>query len=411
MHKFLTAFLIALFGVSWAQVTVPYRIGDRFGIADENGKLLIPVTFDVIDVHAPGEFTATKRSANGFKTTYITDNKIRLSDTEYNYFNLDSSFITAVKLKNTGDFGADDSRNSVTDVYTLSGRKVFGQSYRFVNFIEDEKKPALKDEILILTNDLNGKYSLLLLNKKTMKVTRTFFENAVDVDTDYDRFPVSFNVKYVLARETTLNQLTITFENGRIKTHNSEPVSPSSGFGRSVSESYSSYSPPPPPHAFAQEGIKSPPIIPEQKNDNIALEIKMVELNKRYTEPFTDQTMTLVSHKLTKEYANLVKVDGKWGYFGNQTKNWILAPSYDEIILDEGKCVFCSTYVVRVDGVYRIIETENSKQKTYPGKFVKFPHFAKKDFGREGFQLIRLFDEDGKFFAYANQDGKVYYSR
>src|SRR5699024_4086163 len=103
------------------------------------------------------------------------------------------SFITAVKLKNTRDFGADDSRNSVTDIYTLNGKKLFEQSFRFVNFIEDEKKAPLKDEILILTNDLNGKYSLLLLNKNTTKVTRTFFENAVDVDTDYDQLPSSFN--------------------------------------------------------------------------------------------------------------------------------------------------------------------------------------------------------------------------
>src|SRR5690606_7238740 len=119
MHKLLTALFILLSGLCWAQITVPYRVGDKFGLSDENGKMLIPATYDVIDVHAPGEFTARKRSANGFKTTYITDNKIRLSDTDYNYFNLDSSFITAVKLKNTRDFGADDSRNSVTDVYTL----------------------------------------------------------------------------------------------------------------------------------------------------------------------------------------------------------------------------------------------------------------------------------------------------
>ncbi len=411
MHKLLTALFILLFGLCWAQITVPYRVGDKFGLSDENGNMLIPATYDVIDVHAPGEFTATKRSANGFKTTYITDNKIRLSDTDYNYFNLDSSFITAVKLKNTRDFGADDSRNSVTDVYTLHGKKLFEQSFRFVNFIEDEKKAPLKDEILILTNDLNGKYSLLLLNKKTTKVTRTFFENAVDVDTDYDRLPSSFNVKYVLARETTLNQLTITFENGRIKTQNTETVSSSSGMGRSVSESYSSFSPPPPPHAYAQESIKSAPKKPEQKNDKVVLEIRMVDLNKRYTEPYTNQTMTLVNHKLTPEYANLVKVDNKWGFFGNQTKNWILPPAYDEIILDEGKCVFCSTYIVREGEVYRIIEIENNKQKIFTGKFEKFPHFSKKDFGRKGFQLIQLFDQDGKFFAYANQDGKVYHSK
>lgn len=411
MHKLLTALFILLFGLCWAQITVPYRVGDKFGLSDENGKMLIPATYDVIDVHAPGEFTATKRSANGFKTTYITDNKIRLSDTDYNYFNLDSSFITAVKLKNTRDFDADDSRNSVTDVYTLHGKKLFEQSFRFVNFIEDEKKPPLKDEILILTNDLNGKYSLLLLNKKTTKVVKTFFENAVDVDTDYDRLPSSFNVKYVLARETTVNQLTISFENGRIKTQDTKTVSPSSGMGRSVSESYSSFSPPPPPQASAQEGIKSAPKKPEQKSDKIVLEIKTVELNKRYTEPYTDQTLTFVNQKLTPEYANLVKVNEKWGYFGNQTKNWILPPAYDEIILDEGKCVFCSTYVVREGEVYRIIEIENSKQKIFAGKFEKFPHFSKKDFGRKGFQLIQLFDQDGKFFAYANQDGKVYHSK
>src|SRR5690606_39005530 len=301
-------------------------------------------------------------------TPYIPDNTITLSSTNNTYFNLESSYITSVKLKNTRDFGADDSRNSVTDIYTLHGKKLFEQSFGFVNFIEGEQNPPLKVEILILTNDLNGKYSLLLLNKNTTKVIKTFFENAVDVDTDYDWLPSSFNVKYVLARETTLNQLTITFENGRIKTQNTETVSSSSGMGRSVSESYSSFSPPPPPHAYAQESIKSAPKKPEQKNDKVVLEIRMVDLNKRYTEPYTNQTMTLVNHKLTPEYANLVKVNNKWGFFGNQTKNWILPPAYDEIILDERKCVFCSTYVAREGEVYRIIVIENNKQKIFTGK-------------------------------------------
>lgn len=406
MKKNLAVTFLFICILFYSQVTVPYRIGNKFGISDESGKMLIPAEYDAIDIMiygSNGEYVGIRKtSENEAKTTYIVDNKIVLRDTDYHYFGKSQGFINAVKLKSLDRiFSRDSDTNKLTDIYTLDGKKVFNSSFRFVNFLEDEKKPALKEEILVLTNDLNGLYSFFLLNKKTLKISKTFFEGVVKIDTDYKKFPAALSIKYY--KDSAGKMLTLNFTNGKIVGEDIADIGSSGYSNYSSSSDYSTYSPIP----GYSDGTKSSPV---NKNGNMITEMKEVT-ESRTRKPFDIPQLKVKNLELSPEYSTILKEKGKLGYFNHQTKEWILPPQYDEIISTESFCAICGTYIVRTGNIYNIWEIGNNKKEILKGNFEKLPIFKKRNYGREGFHLIQLFDKEGKLFSYANQDGQVYYKQ
>ncbi|KFE97143.1 WG repeat-containing protein [Chryseobacterium luteum] len=405
MKKVLAATFLFTYILSYCQVTVPFRVGNKFGISDESGKMIIPAEYDIIDIMiygSNGEYVAVRKtSENEAKTTYIVNNKIVLKDTDYHYFSKDKGFITALKLKNPDKIYPRDSYvNNLTDIYTLDGKKVFPSSFRFVNFLENEKKPALKDEILILTNDLNGLYSLIVLNKKTLKISKTFFEGVRKVDSDYKNFPNALSLKYY--KDSVGKMLTINFSDGKITSETVADIPSSSNY--TSNSYYSTYSE---AAGDYHDETKAPPI---NSSENIITEIKEIT-ESRSRKPFEIPHLKIRNLELSPEYSTIVKEKGKLGYFNNNTKEWILPPKYDEIISTESSCAMCGTYIVRTGNIYNIWEIGNNKKEILKGNFEMLPIFKKRNYGREGFHLIQLFDKDGKLFSYANQDGSVYYKQ
>ncbi|RKT00808.1 WG repeat-containing protein [Chryseobacterium defluvii] len=406
MKKQLTFIFFFTCILYFCQITVPYRTGNKYGISDESGKIIIPANYDIIDVLMyPGEFTATKQlSGNVFKTTYIVKNKPVLQDTDYNYFGMDSGFIIATRIKDLQQYYMSNGSPSYssTDVYSLSGQKVFEQSFRYVNFIEDEKKP-LTNEILVLANDQKAKNSLYLLNTKTLKVSKTFFEGADEVKTHYEKFPAVFSIDYY---ETDLSgkRLILNFENGKLAkqtTENIQSLDPYSSQSRSSSGSYDVMP------TYDMEGIKQPPV---KIADHVIAEMKDISNSKKYTQPYNIPVLSVNSKKLLTEYFALIKENGKIGYMDTRKKQWIIPAEYDEIMTSHSTCGNCDVFVVKKGGIYKILETgPDNKLTPFKGDYPMIPVLVKRNYGKDGFHLVELYDKDGNLFCYANQDGVMYY--
>lgn len=398
--------LLGIFCFSNAQINVPYRVGDKFGISDEKGKIVVNAVYDDIEILDGHDFLAFTKEGDHYKKSYISRTKVILKDTDYDYFQEKFGLIIAEKMKREVYFG---DHNKATDLFSFTGQRIFDKTFNYIVLIEDEKKHALKDEILILTNDSKGYYSLILLNKKTFKTVKTFFENAILADTNYDKFPEQLKVDYVLARQNYKQLLTIDFKNGKILNSTNEILGEGhkNGYER---ESYYSDVPVPRASMYTEAMKEEPREKEKQKNPNQSLVIKEGEIHKKYWDPNIAERLRFRDKKLSEEYAVLINIKGKWGYFNNQNSAWILPPEYDEIFYQDAKCVFCESFVVKKDNQYQYIEKVSKKADYSTPYFTYYPLLKVKNYGKPGFYLYKLYDKDGKFVCYANGEGKKYYS-
>lgn len=396
---FLFALLFSI--ITFAQtVYVPFKKGNKFGISDEKGKLIMQPEYDDIDVIDAGKFLAFKKIGNSFKKTYISKNKVVLKDTDYDYFQENFDFILAEKNTSKAIYG---ERDKTTDVYAINGKKIFDKEFNYVVLIEDDKKPALKNEILMLTKDLMGYYSLFLINKKTSKVAKTYFENAILADTFYDQFPNQFIIKYVLARESTYRNLTLNFKNGEIIEEKNEMINSSIDKYQREGDYYgSSYS----EVAKIPYSEEPPKLLP-----NTTLVMKEARVNKTYWTPNSEGKIVFTDKKLSPEYAVLKQQKEKWGYFGVRSNDWIIEPKYDEIFYEDSKCVLCESFVVRSNNKFQFLEKNGNNKTFLSPTFEMYPHLYRKDFGKIGFYLFKLYNADGNFVCYGDGTGKLYYSK
>lgn len=387
------------FSLLFSQVYLPYRKGDKYGISDEYGKMFLAPSFDYISVLTTGKFVGHKKVENFYKNSYIVNSKILMKDSDYDYFEDKFNFIIAKKHNKKEIF---DGNNRKEDVFTFSGKKVFENSFRFVNFLENEKKPALKNEILVLTNNLNGKYTLHLLNKKTATVTKTFFENAIEVDTDFDQFPSQLSIKYVIATESDVQKLDLNFQNGKISAENNEITNLDA---RSVFQRNRGYD------AFV-EGVKIPtyadePPVPE----GATVQTTYAKLSYWEVTSGKPETLSFKKEKSSFDYAYLKKENGKFGYFLSSEKQYLIPPKYDEIMIADGHGVFSNGFIVRNAEDFQYLVITNKEQEFITPETKMIPWFFDRDYGKKGFHLFKIFDKNGNFFCYANQEGKLYYSK
>jgi len=82
-------------------ISVPYRVGNKFGISDQNGKILIPAQFDVVELERYKEvyFQGFTFQENAVLSSFIYKNKIVLSNQKYNNYYLSEDLIVATKYK------------------------------------------------------------------------------------------------------------------------------------------------------------------------------------------------------------------------------------------------------------------------------------------------------------------------
>lgn len=410
MKKSLYLLILSIISLSLTaqdmQVYVPFRIGDKFGVSDENGKMIIPANYDEISVGYNNDFTARKDN----KASYILNNKIIIKDGDYTYFDNQEDFVIGVLVKNSKDFmysnGSPDYLSE--NLYNKSGEPLLGKSYNNIIVIDGRKneKPALTGTALLLLYSTQNRYSLHLFDKKQKKIIKTFFENSYEVDTNYDKFPQSFSIIYQDLNRSERN-LTLNFNNGKIESEKREPIKVVKDYYSDRSLGSPTYSMPPP----AMEGIKMPPAGKPSIPENALEKIGYADSFYRYIEPDRSEKLTISYKDATFDYGYLKKENGKIGYFLVRDNKWLVPPKYDEIFSADGHAIYESGFVVRTGDNYQFFVASNKNLEFITSEFKDFPLFFRRDYGRKGFHLFKLYDKDKNFIGYANKDGKIYYKK
>ena len=130
-----------------AQIFVPYRVGDRFGISDENGKIAIKPVYDDIEILDNQGFLAFTKNGDKYKKSYINRNKVILKDTDYDYFHEEFGYVIAEKMKMEVYMGGN---NKSTDIFTLDGKKYLTKLSAILSLSKITKKQLLKMKFLFL---------------------------------------------------------------------------------------------------------------------------------------------------------------------------------------------------------------------------------------------------------------------
>ncbi|KQT19280.1 hypothetical protein ASG31_18045 [Chryseobacterium sp. Leaf404] len=401
--NFRITFLLLLLTFSFysSQIYVPYRQGDKFGISDESGKLVVPAQFDKIAVGYNNDFTGIK-STPTLKKSYILKDRIILKDTDFAYFQNEGQFIKAVTIidKESYKHSRGNPNYLSMNLYNLKGEQILDRSYNNIVVIDESetKGIALKETALLLLYSSENNYGLYQIDKNQKKIIKTFFENSKDVDTDYKNFPKSFSITY--DENQTKKKLIIDFENGKIKSSKTEDLAYNNdyrdGYGRS---GYSSY------EATRMPGIeaaKKP--VPENSEGKII----------RVRASFEDKTPEELSFETTDasyDYAYIKKEKNKFGYFLTGENKYLIMPKYDKIMTADGHGVFASGFLVKNSENYQYLVFMNKTQEFITPESKMIPYFFRRDYGKKGFQLFKMFDKDYKFFCYADQNGKLYYSK
>lgn len=403
------AFHTTLFGQN---VSVPYRVGNKFGISDQNGKILIPAQFDVVEISSYNEtyFEAFTFKENEILSSYIYKNKIILSNQKYSSYQWSNDFVIATKYK-SGHLSTyhPDGEAYYTDyehLYTKEGKLIIGGDVLsvFSNDIDDDKK--LKEELISVVYK-DKKHSLFLYDKKLKKITQTFFEKS-------DYLKVKYNNEYDYTDKSIVytfkdaagkgKQIKIDVVKDGIKIVSTEDFDLSSkkSNNREIGDDYFRDA----DLVMAEPGFE----VKKQISPLAILDIKKIEIKRDfYYLPKKVEEIHSFKDKLSPDYCYILEKDGKKGMFFVHKNTLLIPQEYDEICKIEMPG-HSGGFLLKKNNKYGYYISGMTENYFIEPVFDKIPLIEKQDYFGKNQPLIKLFDENNKFFCYADKSGKLYYS-
>lgn len=368
------ALLIGIFAS--AQELVPFRKGDKFGIADENGKMKIEPQFNYAYFGPTPDLLVGVNFTDGDDLkTLIHKGKIIISKSDYYKFSMEGPYVVAVKFFPTEPHQPDQNK---MDIFDLNGKRLLGKSFSSFSYLN--LKENLIGSHLVAVKDESG-YSVLQVDSQNGKVIKKLFDGAERFYNDSYAMPEKMVLVY--EKNQMKNQVDIFLTNGKIsRISNSKlgAVPPKSLLSpmNSVPFGKSNYN-------AAQQIWKTVQLDYPSKS----LKIKIVESEK-----------SIANYEVKEK-------EKKMGIWSHQRKSWLAMPAYDEIYFWENTGHFIGkkgvNYSVIIDPFAYPFTNIASKTTEFPMLPLLLPS-SRKD-------ILHLFDKNGDFFCYANVNGSVYFEK
>lgn len=406
-----TGFLLLLFVSSFSviaqSIAVPYRVGNKFGLSDPAGNLILSPVFDVLEPSSSFQkeryFVGYTISDSNTRSSFIYKNKALLVDQPYKYYYLGNNLLVAHEylLINGGKrnrYG--DEFNERCHLFDLQGKRVLEDDFINVEVVNELDKENKLNEVLIYTFDENEQRTLRIYNKRLKKITKIL------VDQSADLFFLSapgyyFNYKTVasvyvyrnpagegqkLVLEPSGDSLKITLEKFEVSAleDKDDYHDGDMGFGISSGNYRENY--------------------PEGKGTRKV----EVDLDKYYL-PKKQEKIAITNYGFESGYLKVTTKNGKKGLVVSESNEVIISARFDEII----EADFSDSengYIVRTATKYGLFIYADPANFVIEPIFTKIPLLENLDYFKKNDPLIKLYDSEGKFFCYANKAGKLYYS-
>ncbi|UUC44483.1 WG repeat-containing protein [Flavobacterium cerinum] len=197
-------------------VTVPYRIGNVFGISDYNGKLIRKKTYDKINYNRKmpkGYFTFSDKDQKG-----ITFNgKTLVSGPDYGEFGVEKNkFIVAeirskhsegeLKFKNKTDFvNYQNRRDGGYALFNLKGENLYPDNFKKLQPVDttgvSSKDPKRSRYALLAATTFDKRYSLVVYDCDKQKISDWLLKDYYKVNLERDSYVPGKSISLKAAKE------------------------------------------------------------------------------------------------------------------------------------------------------------------------------------------------------------------
>jgi len=389
--------------------SVPFREGNLFGISDAKGKIILKPQFDIIEVSSYDilYFTGFNLYGNTITSSLIYNNKIILSNKDYNSYNCENELFKATKYivnPRVSNF-SDNKVKNLVHLYDKTGKAIIAEDCNYIGILENSDDVKISNEILVYYETTNQKSSLFLYNKKLNKITNYYFQDSyfleIDNNSSNDYRDKSITFTYV-DQNNKGKKLTVLQESKGVKKikeidfeikknneykrdfYGNEIAIPEGGFN------------------------EKKPII--TSTDSIIDVMGNVEIAREfYYNPKKIEKIKVVPKKLSLDWSHIIKKNDKVGLRLTKDNKLIIPIAYDEILSTElGGLNSC--YLIKRNNKYgAYIYAYNEKERfeiapVFKGKFLieDLDYFGNKN------PLLKIYDENGLFYCYAKKDGILF---
>lgn len=403
-------FLTIVLGISIqsapAQIkSVPFRIGDKFGLADTNGKMIIEPQFDILDVGSFSNnyyFVGYKLKDGIAWSSLIVKDKIIIKDQKYKFYYQYDDLFLAIEYKHDPSGNTNEKKNpEFYSLYNTNGKKISEETFRSLYVIEDIDPEKKLNEMLVGAIHLDKKESIFVYDKKSKKISKilidktSHLENNYNWENDYRDLTAEFIYQ---DQNGKVKKMKINNSGSSLKILSDEPATIEKN-----RDDYRGY-----------DDVMVPmedraPVPPAVTIDSIILDIRKVEIKRGfYWLPKKVESINITNEKLKKESYYIVSKDGFVGLKLADKEKLIIPVIYHEIMKAESAGMH-GTHILRKDSLYGLFIYRYPEDIIIEPVFDKIPLLAEMNYFKKHEPLLKLYNEDGTFFCYADEHGKLFY--
>lgn len=386
------------------EIFVPYRVGDKFGISDEKGKVVLKPSFDILE---PGYGDVPYFIGYNFKddkvvSSFIYKNKLLLSNQPYNNYHVKGNLIIGISYKVFGNPTYSSKFLSIYDIYDLKGKKILEGNYENIFVIDSFKESKVPDDVLIVATDNQNKTSLYIYNNKIKKLKKTVFEKSEYFDIRYN-YEYNFSDKSITILYDNQNgeakKINIAQEDRTLKVNDLGTEQIITHYNGDTNRTGSDMVP-------EIQGRFEKRIIPIVATDTISQRIRKITIigSKIYNDKKIEEVALSFKSLETSGYY-IIKRNNHKG-MQNEEGKIIIPIAYDDIYAAD-----FNGFVLKKDHKYGLYLFRFPNSKIIEPVFEMTPLIYQLSVFNKDFILIKLYDSEGKFFCYANESGMLYYQK
>jgi hypothetical protein len=402
--------LITIINSYCQQIGIPYRVGNKFGVADTNGKIIIPAIYDIVEPETYNDynyFVAYRFEENAILSSLIYKNKVLINDKNYSNYYINNGLIKAkaYKLLKEPSYFAKDDHSEIEHLFDLKGNKIFQGDFKSIAIVDDIDDTNKINVFLIYTHDMNDFESLYLFDKKANKITKTFIEKAKPIRVNYDYSDDYRNrtiTNIYIDKKGVGKKMVLKIQNNTIVVGSETSINFPDEKNRMESRDYNDIM----IEAPQEERPKIPLNSAEEK---MILTVRKLERKRGfYYLPKKIEELRIVNFNLRKDEQFIVSKNNKQGLYSVYYNTYTVPIQYDEILFAdfEGRN---GGYILRNDAKYGIFIYDHPNHKVIEPIFDMMPLLVNYNYFGEKKPLFKLYDEEGKLFCYANEKGVLFY--
>jgi len=402
--------LVVFFSASYSQQTqVPFRVGNKFGLANSDGKLTVAAEYDILEPEKYNDFSyfiGYKLSSNAVLTTLIYKNKIIFKDRNYSKYYINNGLIKAIEYKLMGEpsyFNKND-HTETEHLYDLNGKRIFNGDFRSISIVDDISEDEKIDEVIIYTNNVEGKESMYLYNKKLKKITTTYIENAQEINVNFnysDNYRDRSITNIYSDKNGVGRKMVIELKGKIIVLKSDEKINFATEKQVMDSGFYDT------PIAIREDA--TPNITLNSEDEKRILSVRKIDEKRGfYYLPKKIEEIKIYTENLKESEQFIVSKNKKQGLYQVYSSSFVVPSNYDEIIFADfdGRN---GGHVLRNGSKYGVFIYDYPNNKTIEPIFDKMPLLVDYNYFGDKKPLFKLYDENGKLFCYANELGTLYY--